>query len=42
MFPNSEWIFKRVITLPLFPTMTIEDVDYVVENIYDILNKNRR
>ena len=41
-FPNSEWVFERIISLPIFPGMSEEEVDYVIENVIDIAKKNRR
>ena len=32
-FPVTEDVFKRIITLPLFPRMIDEDVDYVVKSV---------
>jgi len=32
-FPNAERVYKQILTLPLFPTMTREQIDYVVEEI---------
>jgi len=32
-FPVTEDVFKRIITLPLFPRMEIEQLEYVVEKI---------
>jgi dTDP-4-amino-4,6-dideoxygalactose transaminase len=29
--PNAEKLYEGIITLPLFPEMTKEDVEYVVE-----------
>jgi UDP-4-amino-4-deoxy-L-arabinose-oxoglutarate aminotransferase len=37
MLPNTEWNSKRICSLPLFPEMTHEDVDDVVDAIKDIL-----
>jgi UDP-4-amino-4-deoxy-L-arabinose-oxoglutarate aminotransferase len=37
MLPNTEWNSKRICSLPLFPKMTHEDVDDVVDAIKDIL-----
>ncbi len=34
---NTEWNSKRICSLPLFPGMTHEDVDNVVDTIKDIL-----
>lgn len=37
MLPNTEWNSERICSLPLFPGMTHEDVDNVVDTIKDIL-----
>jgi len=34
-FPKAEEYYSRVITLPLFPAMTDEDVDYVISAVLD-------
>ena len=39
MLPNTEWNSDRICSLPLFPDMTLEDVDDVVEAIKDVLRK---
>ena len=39
MLPNTEWNSERICSLPLFPDMTKEDVDDVVEAIKDVLRK---
>lgn len=36
-YPNSYRFFENEITLPLNTKMTVEDVDYVIENLIDIL-----
>jgi UDP-4-amino-4-deoxy-L-arabinose-oxoglutarate aminotransferase len=38
MLPNTEWNSDRICSLPLFPEMTAEDVDHVVEAIKEILS----
>ncbi len=35
--PNTEWNSARICSLPLFPTMTMEDVDDVVAAIKEVL-----
>ena len=40
-YPVAEGAFDRLISLPLFPTMTNADVDRVVEAIEDIIENNR-
>ena len=37
VLPNTEWNSDRICSLPLFPDMTFEDVDSVVEAIKDVL-----
>jgi UDP-4-amino-4-deoxy-L-arabinose-oxoglutarate aminotransferase len=37
MLPNTEWNSDRICSLPLFPDMTVEDVDEVVETIKEVL-----
>lgn len=41
-FPNSEWVFERVLSLPIYPGMTEEEIGYVVENVVDIVKTYRR
>ncbi len=38
-FPNAEKHFERLISLPLYPTLTEEESDYVVEAVRDIVEK---
>ncbi len=37
IFPNSEWIFQRCASLPIYSAMTEDQLDYVIKNIRDIL-----
>jgi UDP-4-amino-4-deoxy-L-arabinose-oxoglutarate aminotransferase len=37
MLPNTEWNSDRICSLPLFPDMTSDDVDDVVDAIKDVL-----
>jgi UDP-4-amino-4-deoxy-L-arabinose-oxoglutarate aminotransferase len=37
--PNTEWNSERICTLPLFPTMTEQDVEDVVAALKDVLSK---
>ena len=39
MLPNTEWNSDRICSLPLFPNMTGQDVDDVVDAIKEILKK---
>ncbi|HUL82895.1 MAG TPA: DegT/DnrJ/EryC1/StrS family aminotransferase, partial [Gammaproteobacteria bacterium] len=40
--PNTEWNSARVCSLPLFPDMTMGDVDRVVAAIKDVVKGARR
>lgn len=39
MLPNTEWNSDRICSLPMFPGMTYEDVDDVVEAIKEVLRR---
>jgi len=39
MLPNTEWNSDRILSLPLFPDMTEDDIRDVVEAIKDVLKK---
>jgi len=39
MLPNTEWNSDRICSLPLFPEMTVDDVDDVVHAIKEILKR---
>lgn len=41
-FPETEWIFNRLISLPIYPGMSEEMINYVIENVIDIANRNKR
>jgi UDP-4-amino-4,6-dideoxy-N-acetyl-beta-L-altrosamine transaminase len=38
-FPISEKYYQRAISLPLFPTMKDDDIEYVIETVCEILQK---
>ncbi|MDD4873177.1 MAG: DegT/DnrJ/EryC1/StrS family aminotransferase, partial [Kiritimatiellae bacterium] len=39
MLPNTEWKSDRIWSLPLFPDMTLKDIDDVVLAIKEVLKK---
>jgi len=41
-YDNSRWVFERTMSLPIFPGMTDAEIDYVIENVLDIVKNNRR
>ena len=42
MLPNTEWNSDRICSLPLFPDMTSDDVDDVVNAVKDVLSEATR
>jgi dTDP-4-amino-4,6-dideoxygalactose transaminase len=38
-FPKAEWIYERMISLPIYPGMTDEEVTYVIEQIRDLCRR---
>lgn len=41
-FPVAEWIYERIISLPIYPGMTDENVETVIEAVEDVCKKFRR
>ena len=41
-FPNAKWIYERTITLPLFPKMTDNDIDDVINSVEEIIQVNKK
>ncbi len=38
-FPNTEWAWRRAVTLPLYPILTLGQVDRVCEVVGDVVRK---
>jgi perosamine synthetase len=41
-FPNATALWERSISLPLFPGMQVEQVDYVIQTIIDLCARYAR
>jgi len=41
-FPNSEWFYEREVSLPIYPSLSDTEQDYVIENILEICKKWKR
>ena len=41
-FPVTEAIFEKIISLPLYPSMSQEDVEYVADAVREISKKHAR
>jgi UDP-4-amino-4,6-dideoxy-N-acetyl-beta-L-altrosamine transaminase len=37
---NAEWLYKRIITIPLYPKMTDKQVNDVIARIFDVIKKS--
>ena len=37
--PNAEWIYQRIITIPLFPTMTEEQIQRVINTVIKVISE---
>jgi perosamine synthetase len=40
--PNSEWLYERVISLPIYPGMTEQEINYVIDNVITIAEQNAK
>jgi len=36
-FPIAEWVYEHEVSLPLYPKMTLGDIDYVIKSVIDIV-----
>ncbi len=41
-FPQTAKAWQRVVTLPLYATLTLKDVDYICSSIKTIVKENRK
>lgn len=41
-YPESEWVFNRIISLPFYPGMTDAEIDYVSETVTEICKKHMK
>lgn len=39
-FPVAEHVYKQILSLPLFPTLTKKKIDFITQKIQEILNKS--
>ena len=36
--PNSETFYKETLSIPIYPDMSIEDIDYVIETVLEVFS----
>jgi dTDP-4-amino-4,6-dideoxygalactose transaminase len=41
-YPVSEWLYERIVSLPIYPGMTDQEVGYVTETVLELLENSRR
>jgi perosamine synthetase len=41
-FPKSEWVYKRIISLPIYPSMVKSEIFKVISIVKEVIKKNRR
>ncbi|MFH0976893.1 MAG: DegT/DnrJ/EryC1/StrS family aminotransferase [Spirochaetota bacterium] len=41
-YPESEWVFTRTFSLPIYPAMTDKEIGYVIENVLELLQKYKK
>ena len=41
-FPKAEAIFNSEITLPLYPDLAEDEVDFIIDRVFDIVSQNRK
>lgn len=41
-FPVASYVYERIVSLPIYPKMTDEDVDYVIDNVIKIIKENKK
>jgi dTDP-4-amino-4,6-dideoxygalactose transaminase len=41
-FPVSEWIYARIVSLPMYPSMTGAEIEKVITVVKETLKKNKR
>ena len=39
-YPDAQWLFQRMVSLPVYPSMTEEESEYVIDNVIDIVSRN--
>ena len=41
-FPVADELYQRIVSLPLYPRMTQQDVEYVIDSVLDVIRQNRK
>jgi dTDP-4-amino-4,6-dideoxygalactose transaminase len=41
-FPNSEWLYERIVSLPIYPGLTQKDIQQIISAVRDIVSKFKK
>lgn len=41
-YPEADWIFERTVSLPIYPGLDSHEVEYIIDNVMDIIVHNRK
>ncbi|HPQ52853.1 MAG TPA: DegT/DnrJ/EryC1/StrS family aminotransferase [Spirochaetota bacterium] len=41
-FPETDWIFERTVSLPIYPDLVEDEIAYIIENVIDIITQKRK
>ena len=41
-FPETDWIFERTVSLPIYPDLVEDEIAYIIENVIDIITLKRK
>jgi dTDP-4-amino-4,6-dideoxygalactose transaminase len=41
-FPIAESVFEKIISLPLYPKMTKEELNYISKTLINLIEENRK
>jgi len=41
-FPEAEWVYERLVSLPIYPGMSEIEVEFVIQTVTDVCEKHRK
>lgn len=41
-FPEAEWVYNRIISLPVYPGMGDREIEYVIDSVNDISSRHKK
>jgi len=40
-YPNCQWVYNRTLSLPIYPDMSKDEVDYVIKNVVEVVEEHK-